>query len=109
MPSTTMLLASSSSDAAAAGTAGRPQRNNTVDDLTATAAAALHQTQHRTSTDAVAERTADSGGRHDTKPLEYLTGADVDPSPVIVGDLSCLKDTFRPAPTVPNADIKYLR
>lgn len=30
-------------------------------------------------------------------------------STLIVGDLSCLRDKFRPAPTVPNADIKYLR
>nr|XP_029726132.1 uncharacterized protein LOC109432373 [Aedes albopictus] len=28
---------------------------------------------------------------------------------VIVGDLSCMKDDFIPAPAIPNADIKYLR
>ncbi|XP_021695533.1 uncharacterized protein LOC5579875 isoform X2 [Aedes aegypti] len=28
---------------------------------------------------------------------------------VIVGDLSCMKDDFIPAPSIPNADIKYLR
>ncbi|XP_065087472.1 uncharacterized protein LOC135709178 [Ochlerotatus camptorhynchus] len=28
---------------------------------------------------------------------------------IIVGDLSCMKDDFIPAPAIPNADIKYLR
>ncbi|XP_062552404.1 uncharacterized protein LOC134217619 [Armigeres subalbatus] len=28
---------------------------------------------------------------------------------VIVGDISCMKDDFIPAPAIPNADIKYLR
>lgn len=41
--------------------------------------------------------------------IEYLHAADVKQSPIIVGDLSCLKDKFRPAPAVANADIKYLR
>lgn len=41
--------------------------------------------------------------------IEYLRTDDVKQSPIIVGDLSCLKDKFRPAPTVANADIKYLR
>lgn len=41
--------------------------------------------------------------------IEYLHTDDVKQSPIIVGDLSCLKDKFRPAPTVANADIKYLR
>lgn len=30
-------------------------------------------------------------------------------STLIVGDLSCLRDKFRPAPFVLNADIKYMR
>lgn len=101
VPATTSLA--SSYAATAADFASRPNRNSTVDDLTGITAP--HQT-YRTSTDAVDQLAPDSGAR---RPLEYLHGPDVDQSPVIVGDLSCLKDTFRPAPTVPNADIKYLR
>lgn len=34
---------------------------------------------------------------------------DDDESQLVVGDLSCLKNGFHPAPRVLNADIKYLR
>lgn len=36
-------------------------------------------------------------------------GDDDDESQLVVGDLSCLKNGFHPAPRVLNADIKYLR
>ena len=30
-------------------------------------------------------------------------------SRIIIGDLSCMKNDFKPAPPIPHADIKYLR
>lgn len=44
-------------------------------------------------------------GQYPTNTSSHIS----EESTLIVGDLSCLRDKFRPAPFVLNADIKYMR